>query len=108
MENKWQGPYTGTEVFSNGLNYELDREKLTYHINLLRLGKTSEEVSSFTPSGPVAEQLSHEHSFPSLDKDEMWRDAEISSELSKVQIERVEKILEEFSDVFTNIPSRTE
>ena len=55
LESKWQGPYTVTNVFSNGLNYELDREKgrkqkRTYHINLLRLWKTREEISSFAPS----------------------------------------------------------
>ncbi len=27
LESKWQGPYTVTSVFENGLNYELDREK---------------------------------------------------------------------------------
>jgi transposase InsO family protein len=42
LESKWQGPYTITNVFENGLTYELDREKgrkqkRTYHINLLRL-----------------------------------------------------------------------
>ena len=36
LESKWQGPYTVTNVFYNGLNYELDREKgrkqkRTYH-----------------------------------------------------------------------------
>ena len=112
LESKWQGPYTVTNVFHNGLNYELDREKgrkqkRTYHINLLKLWKTREEISSFAPSGPLSEHLSHEHSFPSVDKEETWRDVEISSELGKIQTEKVQKLLREFSDVFSNIPSRT-
>jgi hypothetical protein len=45
LESKWQGPYTITNVFENGLTYELDwekgrKQKRTYHINLLRLWKT--------------------------------------------------------------------
>ena len=59
-------------------------------------------------SGPLPEQLSHEHSLPSVDNDETWRDVEISTELSKAQIERVQKLLKEFSDVFSNVPSRTD
>ncbi|CAB4043387.1 Retrovirus-related Pol poly from transposon, partial [Paramuricea clavata] len=53
LESKWQGPYTVTNVCTNGLNYELDREKgrkqkRTYHINLLRLWKTREEMKLST------------------------------------------------------------
>ena len=51
--------------------------------------------------------VSHEHSFPSVDKEETWRDVEISSELGKIQTEKIQKLLKEFSDVFSNIPSRT-
>ncbi|CAB4001952.1 Retrovirus-related Pol poly from transposon [Paramuricea clavata] len=53
LESKWQGPYTVTNVCTNGLNYELDREKgrkqkRTYHINLLKLWKTREEMKLST------------------------------------------------------------
>ena len=94
------------------MNYELDREKgrkqkRTYHINLLRLWKTREEISSFAPSGPLPEHLSHEHSFPSVEKEETWKDVEISSELSGAQTAKVRELLKEFSDIFSNIPSRT-
>ena len=112
LESKWQGAYTVTNVFYNGLNYELDREKgrkqkQTYHINLLKLWKTREEISSFASSGLLSEHLWCQHSFPSVDKEETWRDVEISSELGKIQKEKVQKLLKEFSDVFSNIPSRT-
>ena len=78
LESKWQGPYTITNVFENGLTYELDREKgrkqkRTYHINLLRLWKTRCELASFASSGPVSEDLVREHNFSSVEKKETWK-----------------------------------
>jgi hypothetical protein len=111
LESKWQGPYTITNVFENGLTYELDREngrkqKRTYHINLLRLWKTRCELASFASSGPVSEDLVCEHNFSSGEKKETWKDVKISSELKGEQKEQVEKLLEEFSDIFSNVPNQ--
>ena len=112
LESKWQGPYTITNVFENGLTYELDREKgrkqkRTYHINLLRLWKTRCELASFASSGPVSEDLVREHNFSSVEKKETWKDVKISSELNGEQKEQVRQLLEEFSDFFSNVPNRT-
>ena len=74
----------------------------------MRLWKTREEIASFVSSGPVSEGLSHEDGFPSGKKEETWRDIKISSELNKEQNEQVQQLLEEFSDIFSNIPNRTE
>ena len=40
LEMKWQGPFTITKAFEDGLNYELDtgetsKQQRAYHINLL-------------------------------------------------------------------------
>ena len=48
LEMRWQGPYTVTKVFKDGLNYELDTGKVrkqhrTYHINLLSKWQSRDE-----------------------------------------------------------------
>ena len=58
LEMKWQGPFIVSKVFENGLNYEVDRgkgdkQKRVYHINLLKLWKTREELATFSCSGPI-------------------------------------------------------
>jgi hypothetical protein len=111
LESKWQGPYTITNVFENGLTYELDRkkgqkQKRTYHINLLRLWKTRCELASVASSGPVSEDLVREHNFSSVEKKETWKDVKISSELNGEQKEQVQQLLEEFSDIFSNVPNQ--
>ena len=99
LESKWQGPYKVTNVFENGVNYELDREKgrkekRTYHLNLLRLWKTRDELASFVSSGPVTKNLLHEHSFSSSEGNETWKDVKISSELNEEQTKQVQQLLE--------------
>ena len=76
-------------------------------MNLLRLWKTRDELASFVSSGPVTENVLHEHSFSSREGKETWKDVKISSELNKEQIKRVQQLLEEFSDIFSNVPDRT-
>ena len=98
LESKWQGHYNVTKVFGNGLNYELDREKgrkqkRSYHVNLLRLWKTRNELASFVSSGPVTENLLHEHSFSSGEGKETWKDVKISSELNEEQTKQVPLLL---------------
>jgi hypothetical protein len=64
------------------------------------------ELASFASSGPVSEDLVCEHNFSSGEKKETWKDVKISSELKGEQKEQVEKLLEEFSDIFSNVPNQ--
>ena len=93
------------------MNYELDREKgrkqkRRYHVNLLRLWKTREELASFDSSGPVIKNLLYEHSFSSGEGKETWKDVKISSELNEEQTKQVQLLLEEFSDILSNVPDQ--
>ena len=96
------------------MNYELDREKgrkqkRTYHVNLLGLWKTRDELPSFVSLEPVSENLLHEHIFCTGKEKETWNDVKISSELTEEQTKQVRRLLEEFSDNFfkLNVPNRT-
>ena len=51
QEVHWQGPYTVTKVFDDGLKYELDTGKTRkqhriYHINLLSKWQTRDELAA--------------------------------------------------------------
>ena len=111
LEMKWQGPFIVSKVFENGLNYEVDRgkgnkQKRVYHINLLKLWKTREELAAFSRSGPISPEK-QEGCNPWGNQEETWRDVEISPELSKEQLSAIQILLQEYSDIFSNIPSRT-
>jgi hypothetical protein len=111
LEMKWQGPFIVTKVFENGLNYEVDRgkgdkQKRVYHINLLKLWKTREELATFSCSGPISPEK-QEGCNPWGNQKETWQDVEISPELSTEQVGAVQNLLQEYSDIFSNTPSRT-
>ena len=111
LEVKWQEPFTVSKVLENGLNYEVDRgkgknHKRVYHINLLKLWRTREELASFSCSGPVNLEKQEGCNLWGNEK-ETWRDVEISPELSQEQFAAVQNLLHEYSDIFSNIPSRT-
>lgn len=75
LEMRWQGPYTVTKVFKDGLNYELDTGKVrkqhrTYHINLLSKWQSRGEIAALElPESPEM-SLPHENHVPSLDNEE--------------------------------------
>ena len=87
LEMRWQGPYTVTKVFKDGLNYELDTGKVlkqhhTYHINLLSKWQSRDEIAALVlPESPEM-SLPHENRVPSLDNEETWENVLISDELT--------------------------
>ena len=112
LEIKWQGPYTVTKVLDNGLNYELNTGKAVkqhrvYHVNLLRKWQSRDEVAALViPESPNA-PLPHEANVSPIYNKEDWRDVQISDELSTSQRQEAQAVLEEFSDVLSGVPNRT-
>ncbi|CAB4040646.1 Hypothetical predicted protein [Paramuricea clavata] len=108
LEMKWQGSFIVSKVFENGLNYvdrgKGDKQKRVYHINLLKLWKTREELATFSCSGPISREK-QEGCNPWGNQRETWRDVEISPELSNEQLSAIQLLLQEYSDIFSNIPS---
>ena len=112
LEMRWQGPYTVTKVFKDGLNYELDTGKVrkqhrTYHINLLSKWQSRDAIAALVlPESPEM-SLPHENHVPSLDNEETWENVLISDELTTSQKGKVRDLLKEFSDVFSGKPNLT-
>ena len=70
------------KVLENGLNYEVDRgkgekQKRVYHMNLLKLWRTREELATFSRSSPIYLEK-EEGCNPCESQKETWQDAEIS------------------------------
>ena len=112
LQMRWQGPFTVTKVFKDGLNYELETGKVrkqhhTYHINLLSKWQSRDEIAALVlPESPEM-SLPHENHVPPLDNEETWENVLISDELTKSQKEQVRVLLNEFSDVFSGNPNLT-
>ena len=103
---RWQGPYTVTKAFEDGLNYELDTGKereqhRTYHINLLSKWQSRDEIASLVMTQSPEMSLPHENNVLTLGNMETCEDVSISDELAESQKEQVRNLLAEFSDVFS-------
>ncbi|KAK3754216.1 hypothetical protein QZH41_013119, partial [Actinostola sp. cb2023] len=112
LETKWQGPYTVTGVKVEGRTYEVDTGKRkkqlrTYNINMLSRWQSRDEATAFVMEESREMSLPHEKSLPQLASEETLQDVTISEELNKEQTFQVQKILEEFYDVFSGKPNRT-
>lgn len=111
LESKWFGPYSVIRVNDEGRSYELDTGKSrkkhrTYNINLLSRWRSRESAMLAIPD-PVEGSLSHEVRLPQLEGYESWQDVVISGELTAAQQGKVKDLLREYSDIFSEVPSRT-
>ena len=112
LESKWQGPYTVTGVKKEGRAYEVDtgksRKQLrTYNINMLNRWQSRDETTAFVMGESREMSLPHEKNLPQLSSNETWKDVIVSEDLNEKQSSEVKKTLEEFSDVFSGTPNRT-
>jgi len=107
---KWQGPFKVTRKVGD-VDYEINvgtaRKKLrVYHVNLLKKWKSRENVSFFTHEVHSDEDIPP--SLPTKGQTETWEDVKISESLEPEQQEQLKALLEEFSDIFSDKPSRTD
>ncbi|RUA04547.1 MAG: hypothetical protein DSY43_06070 [Gammaproteobacteria bacterium] len=113
LEVKWQGPFTVTKVFDDGLNYELDTGKTrkqhrTYHINLLNKWQSRDEVAALIMPESSDMTLPHEMNVSPISSIETWQDVIISDDLTAEQKQQVNDLLVEYADVFSGSPNLTD
>ena len=112
LETKWFGPYKVTAVHDEGRSYELDTGKTnkqhrTYHINLLSKWQDRDEVAALAIHDSQIDILPSEEILPKSTGEETWRDVLVNENLDKEQKRQVEKVLENYNDVFSDLPDRT-
>ena len=76
LEMKWQGPFTTTKAFEDGLNYELDKgetpkQHRTYLINLLSKWQSRDERAALVMEESSEMALQHENNVPAFGHEEM-------------------------------------
>jgi hypothetical protein len=123
---QWRGPYKITEVV-NRMDYkvEVDGKTKIYHVNLLKkyfdrevdlAGMALESTECM--AGVSVLDVEEDENIPSEeDKDllelppvggnETYRDVNISEDLPPSKINEVQKLLEEYADIFTDRPGET-
>ncbi|RUA04454.1 MAG: hypothetical protein DSY43_06235 [Gammaproteobacteria bacterium] len=112
LETKWYGPYPITGVHDDGRSYELDtgrahKQHRTYHINLLSKWQDRDEIAALAIHGSNIDIMPSEANLPKCTSTETWRDVIINPDLNEEKKKQLEKVLEDFSDVFSGIPDRT-
>ena len=110
LEMKWQGPYTVTKAFEDGLNYELDTGKThkqhrTYNINLLSKWQSRDERTALVMEESPEIAMPHENNVPAFGHEKTWEDVVISEDLTVFQRQQVRKLLHEYSDIFSGKPN---
>ena len=117
---QWKGPFEVTEVL-NRMDYRIDVNGAigTYHANMLkqyveRQSMTSHRLMSIETVAVVdetdeADEYSLEDcTFPSTQRTETYKDFSISNELTSEQIREAESLIEQYPDVLTGLPGRTD
>ena len=112
LEMKWQGPFTVTKAFEDGLNYELDTGKThkqhrIYHINLLSKWQSRDERAALVMEESPEMALPHENNVPAFGHEETWEDVVISDDLTESQRRQMKELLHEHSDIFSGKPNLT-
>ena len=120
----WKGPYEVVEIVSP-VNCKLNVDGLckTFHFNLLKKYETREETDKISASslvvgsvGVVAEadegtqefeDKSNEILTPSIVQSEFIGDVHICDSLSEQQQSQAQTLINDFHDVFTDVPSKT-
>ncbi|XP_072140178.1 uncharacterized protein [Dermacentor andersoni] len=109
----WKGPFTVVEKRSE-IDYVVDLGNRTslFHINLLK--KYEERPLSTDTAGRAAvtlqkEQLEEDPELPflSLHQRETYRDVKVADTLDINQKTRVEQILSNYQDIFSDVPGKT-
>ena len=135
MELHWKGPYRVVQVIGDyDYKIELEGGKLkTFHINMLKKYVVREppngpgELALEVPEAQIGEQLSviasclaeerdeHELSVPdsrmfvhyNARQKETYRDVEVNPDLQESQQQQIWELLEEFQDIFSDVPKIT-
>ena len=116
---QWKGPFEVTEVL-NRMDYRIDVNGVigTYHANMLkqyveRQSMTSHRLMSIETVAVIETDEADEYSledctFPSTQRAETYKDVSISNELTSEQFREAESLVEQYPDVLTSLPGRTD
>ena len=115
LQLQWQGPHEVVGVL-NRMDYKVQvgKKVKTYHINLLKKYEEREVVAASVAvieagNGDDDGAIDDEEllDFANVQGKETWRDVQINEQLSSEQKEQVSHILQEYSDIFTDVPGTT-
>jgi hypothetical protein len=119
---QWKGPY---EVLEHVREYNhrinIQGKPRLYHANLLKqyVARTEADDVTAEPDEAVLEAMAAAildstelddakiHTFQP-ERKETWRDVDVSPELSSDRQDEVNLLLRQFSDIFTDVPNRTD
>ena len=119
LQAEWQGPFKVLRRTSP-VDYEGDtgssrKQKKVYHVNMLRKFNERENeaflanafLADFIDESSPGDDLLDLEIQPRVNASETWRDVKLGENLTAEQKQQAEALLEEFSDVFTDVPGRT-
>ena len=117
---QWKDPYEVVEIV-NRMNYRVDVDGVvgTYHANMLKQYVERKNVTSHCLLSAEANVTVHEETdtkefglddcaFPTAKQPSSFNDASISDALTSEQREEVEALIEQYPDVLTSVPGRTD
>ena len=117
---QWKGPYVVVEIV-NMMEYRVDVDGVvgTYHANMLkqyveRKNMTSHFLLSAEANVTVDEETDTEEfglddcAFPTAKQPQSYNDVSISDALMSEQRAEVEALVEQYRDVLTSVPGRTD
>lgn len=113
LESKWCGPYSITLAHKDGRTYTIDtlnkRKRFReFNVNLLKSWRSREEVAALAIQHCETESFHVNDNLLNTTSSETWEDVEISSDLSPEQTVVIKNLLEQYSDVFSGLPNRTQ
>ena len=129
LELKWQGPYDIVKVMGhNNYRLKVGGQERTYHVNMLKeyFERKEESVSkgilqcaaaAVIPEAEEVDELGGEKDvsgsgvkveMPCLTQTETWRDVALCDELNEGQKIELQDLLQDFQDVLTDVPGRTD
>ena len=117
---QWKGPYEVVEIV-NRMDYKVDVDGVvgTYHANMLkqyveRKTVTSHCLLSAEANVTVDEETDTEEfglddcAFPTAKQPQSYNDVSVSDALTSEQRAEVEALIEQYPDVLTSVPGRTD
>ena len=112
LESQWQGPFKIMEKIGD-LDYLVEvgkgqnKRRQKYHINMLKEWKTRQEISCFANELDTSDTSSDFIVQYNSNQTENHKDINISEELTADQRKQLTDLLEEYSDMFTDVPGVT-
>ncbi|MCG8096943.1 MAG: DDE-type integrase/transposase/recombinase [Candidatus Thiodiazotropha endolucinida] len=116
---QWKGPYEVVEVV-NRMDYKIDvnGNVNTYHANILKQYVERQNVTSHcllsvesipsTENDDVDEFSLEDCAFPTAKQPETFKDVNISEMLTQDQRKEIETLINEYPDVLSSVPGRTD